>query len=218
VVASPTTSTAPTTATTAKPSPPPPPPPPPPTVDAAALPGILLSVDELKNLFGDQGLEPVWTTDAIGLQPERGHVDDATCAGSFFKGTPTAYAGNEPLRFMGTDIGNHATGQLFGQGAAVFDDAAAARKALQGYLQMWRTCVGKTATVGIMTVTYGAPVDAGGGMTTVETDVKPTGPGGTFTHVIAVKANVLVDNILVSADMADRPQRLTQAMLDRIQG
>jgi eukaryotic-like serine/threonine-protein kinase len=221
-VAAPTSTTTSASRTTPKP---PPPPPPPPTVDDAALPAILLNVDELTNLFDDHGLAQVWSSDGIGLQPERGGIDDPSCAGSYFKGTPAAYAGNEPRRFTGTDIGNHSTGQLFGQGVAVFDDGAAAQKALQGYLATWRSCVGKSAqTIPAMagytgmTLTYGAPVDAGGGITTLETTVAPTSPDGRYVHAIAVKDNVLVDNILISPDMGDKPQRLTQAMLDRIPG
>jgi len=55
-VASPTTSATATTAPTTTTPPAPPPPPPPPTVDGAALPGLLLSLDEMKALTGDSGL------------------------------------------------------------------------------------------------------------------------------------------------------------------
>jgi hypothetical protein len=209
-------SATPTTTTTPKP-------PPAPTVDPAALPSILLNAGELQTLLGEPGLAPVWSSEGIALQPERGGVEDPSCAGSFFKGTPTAYAGNEPLRFTGTDIGNHATGLLISQGAAVYPDAAAAQKALAAYLDYWRNCTGKStqmipteAGATGMNLTYGAPVELGNGMTKLDTDAAPVGPGGTFTHVVAARANVLLDNIFISADMGDTPVRVTQAMIDRI--
>jgi eukaryotic-like serine/threonine-protein kinase len=208
-------SATPTTTTTT------PPPPPAPTLDPAALSSILLNASELQALLGDSGLAPVWSSEGIALQPERGGIEDASCAGTFFKGTPTAYAGNEPLRFTGTDIGNHATGLLIGQGAAVYPDAAAAQKALTAYLDYWRNCTGKgtqmipaeSGATG-MNLSYGAPEELGSGMNQVLTAVKPN--PGTFTHVIAVRSNVLIDNVFICLDTGDTPVRVTQAMIDRI--
>lgn len=210
-------STTPTTTTTT-------PPPPAPTVDPAQLTSILLSVQDLQTLLGEPGLAPIWISEGIALQPERGGIQDPSCAGSFFKGTPTAYAGNEPLRFTGTDIGDSATGLLIGQGAAVYPDAAAAQKVLAAYLDYWHACAYKsTKTIPVqagatpLNLLYGGPVELGNGMTRVETAVTPTAAGGgTFMHVIAVRSNVLVDNIFISASLSDIPVRVTQAMIDRI--
>lgn len=217
-----TTSSAPPT-TEATPSPPPPPPVP--TVDPTALPSLLLGVGELQSLLGQPGLEPVWSSEAIGLQPERGGIVDSSCAGAFFKGTPTAYAGNEPLRFLGTDIGVQTTGLLIGQGAAVYPDAPAAQRALTAYLDDWRACTGKTTQTipadtrrTALTLVFGAPLELGNGMTRVDTDVSPTASGGTWAHVITVRSNVLVDNIFIGVDLGDTPVRVTQAMIDRIPG
>ncbi|HEX7825773.1 MAG TPA: sensor domain-containing protein [Mycobacterium sp.] len=201
-----------------------PPPPPAPTVDPAQLTSILLTVQDLQTLLGEPGLAPIWASEGIALQPRRGGIQDPSCAGSFFKGTPTAYAGNEPLRFTGTDIGDSATGLLIGQGAAVYPDAAAAQKALAGYRDYWRACAYKsTQTIPVqggatpLNLLYGAPVDLSNGMTQVETAVSPVAAGGgTFMHVIAVRSNVLVDNIFISPSLSDTSTRVTQAMIDRI--
>lgn len=217
--AAPPTTTAPALAapsTTAKPTPAPPP-----TLEPAALQGILLKPEELRTLLGEPALEPIWSTNGVALQPERGGMEDTTCAGSFFKGTPMAYAGHEPLQFAGTDIGDRATGLLIGQGAAVFPDAAAAQRAYAAYLEYWRGCSGKSTKAipvnpniegGVQT--FGPPVDLGNGMAKVDTQTELN--LGTFTHYIAVKNNVLLDSIFISSAIGDIPVRVTQAMLDRI--
>jgi hypothetical protein len=95
--ATPTTSEVPTTST--------PPAPPPPKVDDAALPGVLFGLEELRSLLNDQGLMPVFTADAIKMQPERGSLDDPTCVGSLLKGTPTAYEGPSSGFLAASQIG-----------------------------------------------------------------------------------------------------------------
>lgn len=193
----------------------------PPKVDVAALPGILLPLDELRTLISDPGQMPLFTSDGlVEPRPDRGSFPDTTCVGSFVRGTPMAYQSSEPTKYYGADSGNTSTGQQIGQGAAMFPDDAAANTALNGYLQMWHGCAGQstpwTLTNGrVVTATFGAPEEIAPGLTAVRTTV-PELPSVQFIHVIAVKANVLVDNTFGSVKLADTPQRVTQAMLDRI--
>jgi hypothetical protein len=221
-VAAPSTSITPTaTTTTATPSPPPPPPAP--VVDAAALPGIVVPLPDLRTLIGDQGQMPLGTNDTIGLPPadQGGTFGDTSCVASFYDGTPNAYDGTSWRNVLSSASVNNATGQQVGQSVVRFDDAAAAQQALAGYLGQWRACGGKatqwTLPNGMTTtIAYGSPVDAGNGITSVTDTVPGTRPGLVYVRVIAAKQNVLVDNTIVGTGMGDMPIKVTQAMLDRI--
>jgi hypothetical protein len=221
-VAAPSTSITPTaTTTTATPSPPPPPPAP--VVDAAALPGIVVPLPDLRTLIGDPGQAPLGTNDTIGLPPpdQGGNFSDTSCVASFYDGTPNAYDGTNWRNVLSSASVNNATGQQVGQSVVRFDDAAATQKALAGYLGQWRACGGKTTQWTLpngmsTTIAYGAPVDAGNGITSVTDTVPGTRPGLVYVRVIAAKRNVLVDNTIVGTGMGDMPIKVTQAMLDRI--
>jgi eukaryotic-like serine/threonine-protein kinase len=221
-VASPsaTTTAAPGT-TSAQPSAPPAPPAP--LVDAAALPGIVVPLPDLRNLIGDQAQAPLGTNDTIGLPPpdQGGNFSDTSCVASFYDGTPNAYDGTNWRNVLSTASVNGATGQQVGQSVVRFDDAGAAQKALAGYLGQWRACGGKTTGWTLpngmaTTITYGAPVDAGNGITSVSDTVSGTRPGLVYVRVIAAKQNIVVDNTIVGVGIGDMPIRVTQAMLDRI--
>ncbi|HEX7824056.1 MAG TPA: sensor domain-containing protein [Mycobacterium sp.] len=215
------TTTTPTT--TASPTPPPPPPPPPP-VDAAGAPGLLLPLDEMRSLTGDHGLAILEERDAPEMPDAAESVyQPADCMPSFLAGTTPAYQGNGFRAFHETVPGNSVSLLQIVQAVAIFDDAAAAQKALAGYLAQWTRCAGTTLNWLMMKkratapLTLGAPQDAGGGVTTLRNlsslDHIP------YLRAIAVKNNVLVDVQASGGD--ENPEQaavVVKAILDRIPG
>lgn len=218
-VAAPPATTTTTTTTSTKPSPPPPPAP---TVDAAALPGVLIPLIDLRTLIGDPGQQTLHTSEAPETPPnDGGTFDDDSCMPSFVSGIPAAYEGTNWRTFHGSDSANQQNGLQVGQAAARFDDAAAAQKALGGYLDRWRACGGKTTRWALpdgrtVTVTFGTPRAMGNGMTMLTNTVSDMAAPAVFTRIIATKANVLLDNSVTGIDLGDIPTKLTQAMLDRV--
>lgn len=194
-------------------------PPAPPKVDATALPSVLAPLEELRTILGDQGLTALGTSAAPEM-PEGATFDDATCLASFVGGTPMAYELSNQRQLVGADAVNTTNGQQVDQVAVRFDDDTAAEQALSSYLEQWRACTGRTAkwtlTNGrVVTISYGAPQDAGGGITVLENTVAEL-TSVQFSRVIAVKANVLVDNGISGASVGAEPVTLTRAMLDRV--
>jgi hypothetical protein len=194
----------------------------PPKVDAAALPGVLLPLIDVRNLIGDQGQTPLGTSEGSEMPPaDGGTFDDNSCLAAFVGGTPMAFDGSNQRQLYGSDSSNKQTGLQIGQAAVRFDDAAAAQKALASYIDQWRRCAGKTTqwtlpNGQVSTITYGPPVDAGGGMTTLSNSVSGLIAPAVFNRTIATKQNVLLDNSITGVGLGDIPTKVTQAMLDRI--
>jgi hypothetical protein len=214
-----TTTTAPITTTT---QPGPPPPPPAQKVDAAALPGILVPLPELRTLIGDQGQMPLGMSETVEMPPgDGGKFDDYSCYASFIGGIPAPYDGTNWRKFYSSDSSNEQTGLQVGQAAALFDDGAAAERALPRYVELWRGCAGKTARWFLpdgrtVTVTFGAPQDVGNGITMLNNTVSGMAKPVAWTRLLAVKQNVLLDNAITGVDMGDDPTKVTEAMLERI--
>jgi eukaryotic-like serine/threonine-protein kinase len=193
-----------------------------PIVDAAGLPEILVPLPDLRTLIGDQGQEPLGTSETVEMPPgDGGKFDDYSCYASFIGGIPAAYDGTNWRKFYSSDSSNKSTGLQVGQAAALFDDGAAAQQALGRYVQMWRGCGGKTAQWFLpngrtVTVTFGAPQDVGGGITMLNNTVSGMAKPVAWTRLLAVKLNVLLDNAITGVNMGDDPTKITQAMLDRI--
>jgi hypothetical protein len=197
-------------------------PPPQPTVDAAGMPGLLLSLDEVKAFMGDPNMVSDKTyTDVELPTPDQGSFEPVNCLGSFAGGVPGPYEGSNYRKYLATTQMDFRSGLQVGESVAIFDTPAAAQKALANYVEYWRRC-GNTQGVWTIPeqaqtgVTIGAPVDAGGGITTlVITFDKLT---ATFGRAIAAKANVLIDNQVGALDITDQHVGLTQRILERIPG
>ncbi|WBP93613.1 sensor domain-containing protein [Mycolicibacterium neoaurum] len=198
-----------------------------PRVDRALLPEILIPLPELQALVADPDLALMFSTDAlVEPRPEIGTYTDMSCIGSHLRGTAEGYRGNEPVAYVGTDIGNQVlgtvkTGQVMRQGAALYGDAAAAQKAFDDYLALWRRCVGQTTTwirsdVPPWTFTYGEPTVLGPDLIMVRSIPPADARFIDLVHIVAVRANVLVDNTFTGRQLGDTPNRVTDTMLERV--
>lgn len=215
------TPTTPPTATTTTPAPPPPPH----IVDGAALPGLLLPLEEVTALTGDTGLVVINTDSDVSMPPaDKSVYEPVDCIGSFLAGAATAYQGTGYRQFYDTVPGDYDTLLQVVQGVAVFDDAAAAaQKALAMFIAQWTRCAGSTLNWKMMQdrktapITLGGPQDAGGGVTTLTNfsslDHIP------YLRAIAAKNNVLVDIQVSGGDhVPDQAAVIAKRILERIPG
>jgi hypothetical protein len=204
--------------TTATPAPPPPP------LDGATLAGVLLPLDEVQTLTGDTGLSILQTADTLEFPPADSSVyQPADCIGSFLAGTPPPYQGSNYRQFYYTSPGNHDSLLQVVQGVARFDDAAAAQRALAGYVAAWTRCAGtkldwlRMKLRQTVPLVLGAPQDAGDGVTTLVNhnaiDEYP------FFRAIAAKNNVLVDVQVDGGDhVSGQAADVAKRILARIPG
>jgi hypothetical protein len=223
-VASPTTSATATTTSTTTTPPAPLPPPPPPLVEGAALPGLLLSLDEMKALTGDSGLTIMETGTDVSMPPtSQSRYEPMDCVGSFLAGAPQSYQGTNYRQFYDTVPANQATLLQVVQAVATFDDAAAAQQALSGYVAQWSRCAGTTLirhivqTGGTAPIALGGPQDAGDEITTLVNH--QTLNQRPFFRAIAAKGNVLVDiQDSGGAEVPGQAAEVAKRILQRIPG
>jgi hypothetical protein len=207
-----------TTATT-------PPPPPPPTVAPAGLDGLLPSLDDVKNMTGDNALTVDSTHHEIAVDPHRANIDRQDCWGVFEFGAPEAYDVPAVVGYSDSDFGD--THDLMNQwslggGVSSFQSATAAQAELSKLLSMLRQCGGSTANKtypGGQTfpISMRPPVDAGNGITIMET-LTQTPPQIYGARAIATKANVFIDVGVWTTTSSDRSRQVALAMVNYILG
>ncbi len=199
-----------------------PPPPPVPSVDAADLPALLPSLDEVKKIMENPALVAGPNSTGVAEPDPREQVyEPADCAGSFISGSPSVYDGTGWRGFLGNSQAQSPTPSvMLGEAVVTFDDAAAAQRALTEYVEQWRRCANTRFTWKFISQgqqaqwTLGEPVDAGGGVTSLR-NVNPDSPV-TITRAIAAKNNVLVDVQIMGSGLAEQNVTLARSILDRI--
>ncbi len=191
-------------------------PPPPPTVAPTALEALLPSLDDAKNITGDQDLTVKETYRQITRDPADGSIDRPECWAVFDEGAPDGYnvpaiAGFFSIEYL--DVHSATNTWQAEQGVAAFHDAAAAQAQLASLQSQWRQCGGSTLTATISGYTVktamSVPADAGNGITTI--DLSTLGLPLPVARAIAAKNNVVVD-VLTSSSGADI-DRLRQVAL-----
>jgi hypothetical protein len=201
-----------------------PPPPTPAPVAAAALAGLLPSLDELKTIMNNPALIAGPNSTGIAApDPSQQVYEPAGCASSFSAGAPPAFEGTGWRGFRGVSQAQSPTPSLvLGESVVTFDDAAAAQKALANYVEQWRRCADTRFTWKVISQgqqsewTLGQPVDAGGGVTSLR-NVNGNSPV-TVTRAIAAKNNVLVDVQIMGSGLAEQNITIANRILERIPG
>lgn len=200
----------------------PPPPPAPPPVGAAALPGLLPSLDEVKTIMNNQALIAGPNSTGVAEPNPDEHVyEPAGCASSFTAGSPSAFEGTGWRGFLGaSQVQSPTPSVMLGESVVTFETAAAAKKALAKYVEQWRRCANTRFTWKLISQgqqtewTLGEPVDAGGGVTSLR-NVNPDSPV-TVTRAIAAKNNVLVDVQIMGSALAEQNVTIARRILERI--
>jgi len=225
-VAAPTTTTAAAATTTT----PPPPPPPPPTVAPTDLEGLVPTLDDAKNLTGDQGLTVHRTYRQITRDPADGDIDRPECWGVFDEGAPDAYNVPAIVGFFSIeylDIHDYHNAWQTATGVAAFHDAAGAQAQLSSLQAQWRQCGGSSLKATTKGHSFGTdmsvPADAGNGITTLQLTTHGLAAPLLGVRAIAAKNNVVAD-VLVSASAADADHlqqlalTITNSILGKIPG
>jgi serine/threonine-protein kinase len=172
VPAGPTTTlrTAPSTASSppAAPLPPPPPPAPAPVVDPAALPGLLLSADQISQRMGVTGMtgKPV-----VHNQLLPANVTPPNCTGAYVPTVDTTYAGSGYTASEIQSLNLEPTHKVF-QAVVAFPDPVAAKSFYDRQVADWNACK-------FVHVIY-----VGGGSSTEATLSVPATNGGVLTLMI----------------------------------
>jgi hypothetical protein len=204
--------------------------PPPPTVAPDAIATLLPSLDDLKNVTGDQNLQAGQTWDHPARSDREGTIDRPECWGTIAPGTPDAYTVDAIFGYRAAEFAD--TRSLLKsiqiiQAVAAFRDPPAAQSQLEKLASGWRECGGSTVSVtipgaGTIPFSLSAPADAGNGITTM--DLAPRGLQVRSARAIAAKANVIID-LYVSASGttdSDRPRQsavsIANYMLNKIPG
>jgi eukaryotic-like serine/threonine-protein kinase len=223
-----TTTTKPPSGTTPRPAAPPRPP----IVTPSDLPGLLPSLDEVKNITGDQVLVAYEPTSQPGSKYQL--VDRPECSAVFAAGAPNTYDMQGALRYYATmmmETNNPRTPTEAGQAVVAYRDAAAAQAQLEKIQAIWHQCANSVMTLlpapdkkgnVAVALTVMTPVDAGGGISTIEVIAQQLSPRlGTY-RAIAAKNNVLVDVMILMAETGGRgPQAaldVTNFILNKIPG
>jgi eukaryotic-like serine/threonine-protein kinase len=224
-ITAPTTTKAITTTTTTAP------PPAPPTVAPADLAGLLPSLDDFKNITGDQNLVALAPTFEPSHDPTEPTPDRPECWETFGGGAPNIYDMEAVVGYYSSVMNDGRDVRTAKQAAEVllaFRDAAAAQRQLASLLSLWRQC-GSTMTLipppgskqKPVAVSISVPADAGNGITTMEAIAQGPVLRSRVDRAIAAKNNVVVDADVLMIN-SDRGQQavldITNHILGRIPG
>lgn len=195
-----------------------------PTVASNDIPGLVASIEVLKQITGDQNLATNKVWHQIARSDKEGTIDRPECYGALAPGTPEAYDIKDVLGFYAvasTDIHNLRNMVQVIQAVAAFHDAPAAQAQLTKLQTQWRQCSGtslKVTFAGGLTATMSlsVPADAGNGITTLEQTTQGL-PIHTL-RAIAAKSNIVTDLVLSYAGNAitSDPQQAIVAIVNYI--
>ncbi|OBF27663.1 hypothetical protein A5727_25965 [Mycobacterium sp. ACS4331] len=192
------------------------------TVRTAALPPLLLGLEEIKEITGNTGLVDAGVTTRVEAPPATvATFDPPECMSSFGAHLPPAY---ENSGYVSVYAKNHmqqpTPSMQVAEGVTDFADPAAAQRALTGYVDLWRGCAGKrfqwthVAQGEFSMWTLGAPEDAGDGVTTLRSnnDASPV----SVTRAVAAKNNVLVDVWIIGSAVSGEAATIAKRIVARI--
>jgi hypothetical protein len=122
-----------------------------PLLDAAVLPSLLLSVDEMKGILNApsaNGWETIAVpdlavtqtrTDVVARPPDATY-DPLRCLPAMQAGSAEAYENSGYTATLQVDISNLANSRMVTQALTLFHDGAAAQKAFSAYVAGWTSC------------------------------------------------------------------------------
>lgn len=211
-----TTTTTTTTTTKAGPGP----------VQQSQLTGLLLSVDEIKQIANAPNQFTVADRDTI--DGSEGIVaTPPECLSAVFSGLESVYrsttARATAARELNTTVRSGIVGMV--ERVVMFDNGLAATGQVQQIVGTWRGCAGRTVTLvidngepnrydlGQVTTAGQAPQ-----MYVLRSTFQGSAPGFVNYRVVAAKANIVVEIGLFGYDVGDGPQAIASAILGRIPG
>jgi hypothetical protein len=184
-----------------------------------ALAGVLLSLDELRNILQSPGL-----ADTESKPDESGRSGDAKadppeCAGAVAAGLNTVYDDSANIGYVHTGYSDKSTVTMVDQVAASFATPAEAQDFVAHNVEQWRQCAGKVFTVSAsngpsLTWNLGTVVVNGNRAT-----LKNTLTGGKTVpqyRILASKGTVVIDLSVLTRQPQSKPATIADRMLARV--
>jgi hypothetical protein len=200
------------------------PPPPPPLVDAAGLPALLPSLDEIRDIMKSPDLvvSKTWTELEVP-DPAKNIYAPAECLSAMIGGEAPTYEGSGFHAYFG--LSQQDSAHAVDDAVATFDNAAAASAFVSKTVDQWRVCAGKKLAWAepqehrYSLWALGEPVESGG-VTTIRDVNGQNRTVATAVRAVAAKANVAVDiQVVVSGELSDEAATtIATRILDRIPG
>ena len=191
------------------------------TGTARGLPALLLSLDEMTQLlkFSSLATEDTWT------RPDgRGIFEPASCVGAVFSSMAGSYADSGYRDFYEVrqaDVSGGGRQHWVDQGAAAFENDAAAKSFVTKQVAQWRQCAGRQ-----LRYAYPQPEDwqdayrigntIDSGCVTMISNVIVNDKRYTDIRELAAKSNIVVDLQFTGFDLTDEPATAINRILDRI--
>lgn len=193
-----------------------------PLVTAEALPQLLIDLPTMQGLIGSPALETGAVDTKLSELDPGDQYTPPECLSSMLWGQSSVYAGLNATDAYGQTYkdpgpkGAHAVAQMI----VLFPDRAAAAAAAQRVTDQWRACTGRQVTEtrsdGLTPPhwTIGDVVQTGAVTTMVR---RPDdSKRWACARFMAAKSNALVDGLMCSYDIGDRPVQITNAILAKI--
>jgi hypothetical protein len=193
-----------------------------PAVDVADLPRLLLDLNTVQDQVGSTAMEAGATDHGVsGLDPGD-RYEPPDCVSTMVWGMDSAYAGLNALGAYGQTYRDPgaAGGHDLAEMVVAFPDARAAANAAQRMTDQWRACAGRQvsetradgATSPQWTIAPTVVIDGVATLQRRPSDSKRWA----CARYMAAKSNIVVDGLLCSYDLADRPLQIAKAILGRI--
>ncbi|EHB46446.1 sensor domain-containing protein [Mycolicibacterium vinylchloridicum] len=193
-----------------------------PLVTAAALPQLLIDLPTMQTLIGSPALETGAVDTKLSELEAGDHYTPPECLSTMLWGQTDTYAGLHATDAYGQTYkdpgpkGAHAVAQMI----VLFPDPVAATTATQRIADQWRACTGRQVTEtrsdGLTPPnwTIGDVVQTGAVTTMVR---RPDdSKRWACARFMAAKSNAVVDGLMCSYDIADRPGQIANAILAKI--
>ncbi|MGH3970235.1 MAG: sensor domain-containing protein [Mycobacterium sp.] len=191
------------------------------TAPRIGLPGLLLSLDEMRHIlkFSSMATEETWAR-----PDERGVFQPVGCVGAVFSGMARTYDGSQYREFYEVrhvDVTSDGWQHWVDQGAVSFESPDAALAFVSKEVARWRQCAGQKLRYAFPLpedwqepYLIGQTVDSG--CVTMVSNVIAGDNRYDDIRVLAAKSNIVVDLQFTGFDLTDEPTTAVNEILDRI--
>ncbi|HTM84107.1 MAG TPA: sensor domain-containing protein [Mycobacterium sp.] len=183
------------------------------------LSGVLLSLDEVREIMGMPGLSEKKPKQGGSREDDKDvSAEPAECVGAVAPGIDTVYERSGGNGFRSTNFNDSSTATMVEQVAASFDDEAKARSFVSQNRTQWQKCARKQFSITSADTTLRWDLGTPGGTTTKVTlkNTLDAGPGVPQLRVLATRGNVVIDISVVSLKATDEAEVIADKILDRI--
>jgi eukaryotic-like serine/threonine-protein kinase len=188
----------------------------------SALPGLLIPIDEIRQLMGEPKLQAAET--APSMFDDAPHLTDPECAGAYAPAQTTVYAKSGFMGVQQQAIGVPGDPQQLnnvGQAVIAFLTADQARDAVSAQVGQWQQCAKRTTSLSVpqrmpQRMTFGAPSGVADNVHTLSVQMEASPPQQRCQRALTGRNNVIVDVIACSTTLSDPAARITDLIASKI--